>query len=90
MGQSEVEPVRLGIVGAGVMGGVHAACARRTPEAVVAGVWSRSRSRAAALAEEAGAPIFDTLEALLDSPGIDAVIICTPRTLWPRCGRAST
>jgi predicted dehydrogenase len=66
---------RVGIVGAGVMGGVHANSWTRTP-ATVAGAYALDTAQARALAERHGAQVYDSLEALIAD--VDVVDVCTP------------
>lgn len=71
-------PVRFGIAGAGHMGARHAACLRASPEATLAGVWSRTVEHAALLAADNQAQVYPTLQEMVCDPGLDAVIIATP------------
>ncbi len=60
-------PITVGIAGAGPWAhAVHAPMLAAGPETVLAGVWSRSRARAAALAGPHRAVVFDTFAELLD------------------------
>lgn len=69
--------LRVGIVGSGFMGQVHAH-AVRAAGAVVAGAVASSPDRADAAAQAVGAEAgFADLDALLDD-GVDVVHICTP------------
>jgi predicted dehydrogenase len=67
--------MRVGIVGAGIMGGAHAAGWQATP-AQVAGYRDIVEERAQALASRHGGQAYDSLEALLR--GVDVVDVCTP------------
>jgi predicted dehydrogenase len=69
--------LRVGIVGAGLMGDWHAARFARLPVKVL-GFYDVSPERAAkAVAEhEHGGRAFDSLDALLDA--VDVVDVCTP------------
>lgn len=66
---------RVGIVGAGVMGGVHANSWTRTP-ATLAGVYALDGDQSRALAEKYGIQVYDSLSALLTD--VDVVDVCTP------------
>lgn len=67
--------LRIGIVGAGTMGAVHAEAWAHTPAQVV-GFVSRRLDNARRLAIQHGASAFATLDAML--PHVDVVDICTP------------
>jgi predicted dehydrogenase len=69
--------VRFGIVGAGYMGRSYAAClTRHVPNGTLTAIWGGRR--APAVAAEFGSEPAPTLEALLDRPDVDAVIITSP------------
>lgn len=71
--------VRIGLVGSGYMGRTYAECIRRyTRGAALAGI--AGGSRAAKLAQDYAAPVFDRVESLLASPEIDAVLISSPHS----------
>lgn len=67
--------MRIGVVGAGVIGRLRAQSVRSVPRTELAAVMDPDRD--AALSAAAGAPTFDALEAFLDVP-MDAVIFSTP------------
>jgi predicted dehydrogenase len=66
---------RVGLVGAGLMGALHAASWARTP-ARLAAVYAKSQDQASQLAQQHGAQVCGSLEALLDA--VDVVDVCTP------------
>lgn len=70
--------MRVGIIGSGVMGEVHAAGWRQT-EAELIGVYSANLEQACRVAEEFGTEAYDTLEALLEQSEI--VDVCVPTFL---------
>jgi UDP-N-acetylglucosamine 3-dehydrogenase len=72
--------VRLGIIGAGFMGGIHARVAAGLPGVEIVGVSDVDPARAAALAERYGGQPFAAHGAMLDSVQPDAVLVCTPET----------
>ena len=75
------DSLRVGIVGAGFVGRVHARSAR-VAGARVAGVASSSPERGAAARRELGAERhYDSAEELVASDEIDVVHICTPNNL---------
>jgi predicted dehydrogenase len=69
---------RVGIVGAGFMGTLHAAGWAQTP-ACLAAMYSNYPDKVRQLAHDCGTQAVDSLEALLDR--VDAVDICTPTHL---------
>ncbi len=74
-------PLQAAIAGAGFIGRVHARSLRLAGVALV-GVASSSPDSAAAAAAELGADrAYDTAEALVQDPSVDAVHICTPNHL---------
>lgn len=75
------DQLRIGIVGTGFVGRVHARSARLAG-AILAGVAASSPERAAQAASRLGADqAFTSWEDLLDSPAIDVVHVCTPNWL---------
>jgi myo-inositol 2-dehydrogenase / D-chiro-inositol 1-dehydrogenase len=71
-------PVRIGVVGAGRIGRVHAGfLAGRVRGALLAGVQDVRREQALALADELAVPAFESVERLLADPEVQAVAICS-------------
>lgn len=70
--------LRVGIVGAGFMGILHAAGWAKTP-ACLAAMYSNYPEKVRQLAHECGTEAVDSLEALIDT--VDIVDICTPTPL---------
>ncbi|CAD6554155.1 Gfo/Idh/MocA family protein [Paraburkholderia metrosideri] len=69
----------IGLIGAGaIMRLSHIPTVMKSGIAKLVGIYDPSRERADALAESSGSRSFETLDALLDSREIDAVIIATP------------
>jgi predicted dehydrogenase len=68
----------FGIVGTGLIARFHARAIRETAGARLVGVCSRARSHAEAFAAEVGCAAYDSLDALLADPAVDAVAIATP------------
>jgi predicted dehydrogenase len=81
--QSANSDVRIGILGSGWMGSVHAECYQRIQGAKVVGVFSRNQERAEAAAKICGAKAVDDASALLDDPTIDAIDVCVPSVNHP-------
>ena len=71
--------VGIGLVGAGRMGSIHARLVRASvSQAKLVGIADVNIDAASRLAAQLGdPPIFDSIEALLASPGLDAVLIAT-------------
>ncbi len=72
--------LRVGVLGAGFMGGTHARALHGLPEVEVAGIYARSERRAGPLANELGTSWTDDIKRILHDPKIDAVSICLPTT----------
>jgi myo-inositol 2-dehydrogenase / D-chiro-inositol 1-dehydrogenase len=71
-------PVRIGVIGAGRIGRVHAGfLARRVRGALLAGVHDVRSQEALALAGDLGVPAFDSVEQMLADPAVHAVAICS-------------
>jgi UDP-N-acetylglucosamine 3-dehydrogenase len=70
--------IRIGILGSGWMGSVHAECYRRIKGAKVVGIFSRNRGRAEAAAKICEAMAVVDASALLDDANIDAIDVCLP------------
>src|SRR5918997_1269521 len=71
-------PVRIGVVGAGRIGRVHAGFLDgRVRGAVLAGVHDVRSAEARALAGEHGVPVYDGLEEMFSDPQVHAVAICS-------------
>jgi predicted dehydrogenase len=76
--REEALMIRVGIVGAGYIGRVHAEAFRSVEGAQVSAVASRTPQRAEELAAEHGARILPSNEALFADPDVDAVVITYP------------
>jgi myo-inositol 2-dehydrogenase / D-chiro-inositol 1-dehydrogenase len=71
-------PVRIGVVGAGRIGRVHAGLlAGRVRGALLAGVHDVRPAEALTLADELGVRAFESLDAMLADAEVDAVAICS-------------
>lgn len=71
-----MKPIRLAVVGAGIMGSNHVRVANSLPDISVAAVVDIDRSRAEALAATCGAAVFTSVDDI-DVP-IDAAVIAAP------------
>lgn len=72
------KPLRLGIIGAGVVGQLRAEAARSLREVVVTAIADPDEARAQQVARPVGAEVFTDYRRLLDTAGIDGVLVCTP------------
>jgi predicted dehydrogenase len=79
-----MEPVRLGIVGTGTIGHLHAALAAGIRDVVLVGL-SGLDDDAAALAAQLGVPLHTDYRKLIDR-GVDGVIVATPNQLHLEVG----
>ncbi len=73
--------VKVGILGAGFMGGMHAEVYRNLPNAELVAVADRDLDKAGKLATRHNATAYSTAEDLFDQEKIDAVDICLPTFL---------
>jgi predicted dehydrogenase len=81
--------VRVGILGAGFMGGTHARAFAKVQDVEIVGISSRSREKAEQLAKDYGAePFVDSL-ALATDPRVDAVSITLPTQVHLKYTRAA-
>jgi predicted dehydrogenase len=71
------DPLRLGLIGAGVIADVHAGSFKVIPNASITHVYADSEEDRAAFATKRGAAPVDTVDALLGAD-VDAVMVCTP------------
>jgi predicted dehydrogenase len=69
-------PVRVGVVGVGVMGGYHVRAYSEMPDVLVAGVFDQDQTRAAYVTEQFGGKVYSNVESLIDD--VDALTIATP------------
>jgi len=74
-----VQPLRGGVIGAGVFGGYHAGQYQKLPGVTLAGVLDHHRDRAEQVAESRGAKAFDDLATFLAA--VDVVTVASPATL---------
>jgi predicted dehydrogenase len=79
--QTASPEVRIGILGSGWMGSVHAECYPRIKGAKVVGIFSRNRERAEAAAKICDAKAVGDVSALLDDPNVDAIDVCLPTSI---------
>lgn len=73
------KPFRMGVVGLGMAAKPHAPALADLRDTVeVAGAFSPSPERRAAFAAGTGFPVVSSLEALLEDPSVDALLVLTP------------
>ncbi len=73
------EDLRIGVVGAGLMGADHITrISRRIAGATVSAVVEPDADRASAAAESCGALVFPRIEDAIEADAVDAVLIATP------------
>jgi myo-inositol 2-dehydrogenase/D-chiro-inositol 1-dehydrogenase/UDP-N-acetylglucosamine 3-dehydrogenase len=71
-------PVRVAVIGAGMMGRGHATCVAQSGRAELVAVTDLNSGRADELAGRLGAAAYRSHRELLDRVDVDAVIVCTP------------
>jgi len=74
---SSLQPVRIGLVGAGRMARTRVANIAAGSDAVLVAVASRTTERARTLAAEAGCTAVDSVDTLLARDDLDAVVVAT-------------
>jgi UDP-N-acetyl-2-amino-2-deoxyglucuronate dehydrogenase len=74
-----IKKIGVGVVGLGMVAKTHARSLRDLAEGVeVRGVFARDAVRRRAFAKEFGFPAAASIEALVEDPGVDAMLILTP------------
>jgi predicted dehydrogenase len=72
-----LDNVGVGFIGAGDISILHAKAVGRCPGAKLVGLWNRSQDRAQQRATEFGCKNYETPEALVNDPAIQAVFVLT-------------
>jgi UDP-N-acetylglucosamine 3-dehydrogenase len=75
--------IRIGLLGAGTMGAIHASAYAGLLDVKVVGVFARTRDRACRVADICKAVPVDDAHALIGRPDIDAIDVCLPSALHP-------
>ncbi len=70
--------LRIGLVGPGAIGEIHARAIRALDETVLAAIAGGTPQQIAACSDGKPVPTFATTDAMLAGADIDAVVICTP------------
>ncbi|HEX8920151.1 MAG TPA: Gfo/Idh/MocA family oxidoreductase [Pyrinomonadaceae bacterium] len=82
-------PIKVAIIGAGSMAREHIRAFQDVPEVTIAGIHSRTRSRAEALSTEYGIPsVCDTIEELYERTRADLVVVTVIETSMREVSRA--
>lgn len=71
-------PVRLAVIGAGVMGANHARLASRATGVELVAIVDLDEEKRTKLADAVGAPHAAGIESLIDANAVDAVVVATP------------
>lgn len=71
-------PIKIGIVGYGIMGEMYAQALEKNPLASVAAVANRGAERRSLAVTKHGCPVFKSYQDMYDAGGLDAVLICVP------------
>ena len=68
----------FGILGCGMIAGIHAEAIGSIPEVVLAGVADANAERARAFAAQHGVRAYESYDQMLSDPELDVICICTP------------
>ncbi len=74
---SDSPPTRIALLGTGDVSDLHAEAIHEYADATLHGVWNRTPERGQAKAVKFGCEYFDSAEALVRDPAIDAVFVLT-------------
>ena len=69
--------IGVGFIGAGDIANLHAEAINDLAGAELIGLWNRTPEKGKAKAEQFGCKTYDSVEALLKDPSIDAVFVLT-------------
>lgn len=83
-----MEPVRCAVIGLGMIGSEHARILHSLPQADLIAVCDR-RAELHEAFRDLGAGFFDDVERCLDTPGLEAVWVCTPQSTHLAIARAA-
>ncbi len=73
--------LKVGLIGCGFMGSMHANCYNNIPDAKVVAVADLRREKAEELAKISGADIYETGKELIEKADVDVIDICLPTYL---------
>jgi UDP-N-acetyl-2-amino-2-deoxyglucuronate dehydrogenase len=77
------DQIGIGIVGAGIIGNVHAYAFSEMPEAKIIGVAEPREDAGKQLAEKTGGKWYASYVELLENPDIDLIVLATPSGMHP-------
>lgn len=77
--------LNFGLLGAGMIGQIHAAAVAQIDGARLVAVADANSQAAAELAKAHGARVYETVEALVEDRDVEAVDVCLPTFLHERC-----
>lgn len=72
------DKIKTGIIGAGKVAHLHAGALEKSKNAKLTAVCSRTPQRVADFANRYGITAFDSVEAMVQNGGVQAVTVCTP------------
>jgi len=73
-----MKPIGVGLVGCGMIAGVHLAALKEIPAAKICGVWNRTPETMVRFAEQHGINTYDSYQRMLSDPEVNTVIITLP------------
>jgi predicted dehydrogenase len=73
--------IKVGILGAGTMGGMHADCYAQIPDAELTAIADRRTEVAEKIAEPIGAEVYEDADELIRRADVDMVDVCMPTPL---------
>src|SRR4051812_22348562 len=74
-----MKKLKVGIIGCGLMGSIHAECFAREKDVEVVALTNPTRTKAEALAAKVGGVVYDSVEDLLKHSDCDTVVITSPQ-----------
>jgi predicted dehydrogenase len=75
------EKIKIGLIGAGDIGSVHAEAWAKLGDVTLCLAAGRNRERAKTICSEVGATLYESVDAMLGDPAIQGVDICVPNPL---------
>jgi UDP-N-acetyl-2-amino-2-deoxyglucuronate dehydrogenase len=74
----ETKNIGFAIIGTGAIASIHATAIAAIENARLIGVYNRSKNKAKAFADDYGCAVYDSIDELVQAPGLAIVCICTP------------
>jgi len=84
--KSPKQSIGTAIVGPGKVAHIHARALAQIPQSRFVGVWGRTPETTRAFASHYGVRAYTDLEAMVQDPAVEMVVICTPHPQRPRPG----